>query len=127
LQHNTVCEFDIGGRKSASMTIGQWPTPPSNGTLVMGGSSPFANDRIGGWAGTGRSSSRAAPKSEIPEQFYTGRKRQCTQQFLLYDSCGPPHGTHFESLLDIRYDALLEHIWRMVTPCVLVLVICSIA
>jgi hypothetical protein len=42
----------IGGWNCNPTTIDQWRRPLSNGTLLVGGAAPLANDGIAGWTGT---------------------------------------------------------------------------
>jgi hypothetical protein len=42
----------IGGWNCNPATIDQWPGPPGNITLLVGGAAPLVNDGIAGWTGT---------------------------------------------------------------------------
>jgi hypothetical protein len=42
----------IGGWNCNPATIDQWPGPPDNITLLVGGAAPLVNDGIAGWTGT---------------------------------------------------------------------------
>jgi hypothetical protein len=55
----------IGGWNCNPTTIDQWRGPLSNGTLLVGGAAPLANDGIAGWTGTYRSSCRSSGESSV--------------------------------------------------------------
>ena len=65
----------IGGWKSVPRTIGQWPRSLGNGTLLVSGASPFANDGIGGWTGT-----KQVCRFKITYKFKNFRGENCEKQ-----------------------------------------------